>query len=145
MAAGAREVDETLLELIGGRNTAALKADLDALAASEQLLEHSEALQALAMTLAMTLDVGAGATTAQVAKELRATLAELRIDATTDPDRELVAGLGEPVDTAMPAKVRNAPRSRSKNVGSAGRQGARGVRNAAEPVATARTGRRARG
>jgi hypothetical protein len=59
-----------------------------------------------ALTLARTLDDGAGLATAAVARELRATMTELakgvtRDDGGPDPFAELVAGLAQP----LPAPV----------------------------------------
>lgn len=58
------------------------------------------ALAALAVTLAKTLDAGAGLSTAAVARELRATLADLapKVDDDADRDAALIADLSTPVD-----------------------------------------------
>jgi hypothetical protein len=58
----------------------------------------TDALACLALTLAATLDAGAGSQVAAVSRELRSTLAELegRLNSDTDALDDFLAGLREP-------------------------------------------------
>ena len=58
----------------------------------------TDPLAALALTLAATLDAGAGSQVAAVSRELRSTLAELeaRLNSDTDALDDFLAGLREP-------------------------------------------------
>jgi hypothetical protein len=67
-----------------GANESAVAAELVA-------LNPDQALAQLALTLARTLDEGVGMATAAVARELRATLAEIREGATALNDKQTKA------------------------------------------------------
>jgi hypothetical protein len=77
-----------------GANVTATSATLVELGA-DPTTDH---LAALALTLAATLDAGAGSQVAAVSRELRSTLAEVkgRLDSDTDPLDDFLAGLREP-------------------------------------------------
>lgn len=57
--------------------------------------EHGLALAAIAVTLAQSLDAGAGMAAAAISKELRATLAELR--PAEEDDGDVLPGLSAPI------------------------------------------------
>jgi len=82
---------------------AAVAADLSRL--TPRLDKPDAALMALALTLAETLDGGAGMATAAVARELRATLAALTPEAKVDDDgfAALIEQLRAPVGDASTA------------------------------------------
>lgn len=73
-------------------NHEAVTAFVDALAAEEPLTPYRAALAQSALTLARYLDDGAGSSTAVVAKEMRATLAELRGEVRDDDEDDHIFG-----------------------------------------------------
>jgi hypothetical protein len=79
-----------------GANAKAVRATLKQL----EVNPVTDARGRLALTLAQALDGDAGMATAAVARELRATLAELegRNDGNTDDLASLLAGLSTPVE-----------------------------------------------
>ena len=88
---------------LGNSVRAAVAADLSRL--TPRLDKPDAALMALALTLAETLDSGAGMATAAVARELRATLAALTPEAKVDEDgfAALIEQLRAPVGDASTA------------------------------------------
>jgi hypothetical protein len=84
-------------------NESAVTALLASLRQEGALDTHDEALGRVALTLAKTLDDGAGMATAAVSKELRATLAALTA-------REEVPDGDDPIfGSDLPTAVRHAP------------------------------------
>jgi hypothetical protein len=82
-------------------NEAAVRRQLDAL---DGKLDGRDGLVEVALTLARALDEGAGPQTAQVAKELRATLAELegpRSGGGDDAFADLLRSLADPMPAAV--------------------------------------------
>ena len=77
-----------------GANVTATSAALIELGADPT----TDPLAALALTLAATLDAGAGSQVAPISRELRSVLAEVkgRLDSDTDPLDDFLAGLREP-------------------------------------------------
>lgn len=129
-----------LLAALRGLNSSAVMVTVTDLEAAGKLVEHSEALVALALTLALTLDHGAMLQTAPVAKELRATMEALRCDDGSDPDGEFLGSLG---GSPLPAEVRDAAKPGKGDVRVAGRGGDGKARKASDSVATPRSRRRA--
>lgn len=79
-------------------NVASVLGLLESLRREQPLDARDEALGQLALTLAGSLDSGAGMATAAVSKELRATLADLLKDRHDgDDDSDWTAGLSAPV------------------------------------------------
>lgn len=131
----APEENPALIAALAGLNVAAVQRDIEALSEAKKLLANSDALQSLALTLAMTLDMGAQVATASVAKELRAVMAELRCEVASDTVLSFLASLGIPT---LPAAVRDTekPGKGNARAGSRKRDGATGVPS--DPVATTR-------
>lgn len=78
-------------------NETRVLALLDSLRQASPVDTRDEALGQLALTLAKTLDEGAGMATAAVARELRATLADLARDRDDGDDDDWTSGLPAPV------------------------------------------------
>ena len=133
------EPNDELVDAIGGRNTEAVRADLDSLRSAGKLRPDSETLQAAALTLALMLDLDAEVSAPQAVKELRATMSELRVDGASTETAALLASLG----TAVPTPLRDASKPRSGDARSAGRTGDGGVGGIPNAVAAARPRRRA--
>lgn len=88
---------------ISSTNRAAVVALLDSLRVDGAIDTHDEALGALALTLAQSLDDGAGMATAAVSRELRATLAALTALTTKEVDNADIFG------NDVPATVHDTP------------------------------------
>ena len=88
---------------VASTNEARVTALIESLRQAGPIDTRDEALGQLALTLAKALDEGAGMATAAVARELRATLADLARDRDDGDDDDWTSGLSAPVwDTQEP-------------------------------------------